>query len=259
MRARQTIGRAGWVGVFAGAVLGAACSFDTSGIGVPLADGGRRRPTDAPPLAADRSLSDQPAQPDGEPDSLPPDRGAADAPAPKVITEAALAGALGAAKVPCVLPNGTTTGKPPIPIVDADASGVVQVWFYDGATLLAGAPESTQNWVSQRYTHSALVVFNPNACDAEDPIEGDGDWTAAGLLIRGGQVDSPSCPGCGITLDPRVTIADIDFVDANPDGTYDGAMEFEDFALPTDDELPSHPQLVEPINAAKQIILSLGL
>lgn len=146
-------------------------------------------------------------------------------------------------QVQCVNANGNPQGGQ-IPIVDSGS-----VSFVQGAVTLQGAPNDTKNWVGS--LPSVTVVWDLNACDAEDPIANDGDWTSAGLLIRGATINASG----QLVLQPGRTTGDIDFINVNPDGTFQNNA---DFAQPSDSGLSAYPQLVNTITAAKQTLITLS-
>jgi hypothetical protein len=251
MRGSRTAARATALVV---ALLGGACSFNSDGVG--------QRPDLSGPVggdgpAADRRAADQGPRVDGAPDGLPGDTLPAEAPPPpRPITPNDLAAAFGKARVPCMLKNGTPGGND-IPIVDFDPeSGLVEIWLHDGSVALTDAPQATKSWVLEAgNVASALVVFNPNSCDDEDPEEPDEEWTYAGLLVRGALVTG-SCPTCSLVLAPGATTQDIDLIDVQQPGNFEGST---DFAGVDDADLSKHHKQLEPsINEAKRLIIALG-
>jgi hypothetical protein len=244
------------VSVLASVLLG-ACVFDSSG--VPEADrregivrdatAGRDTPGVEPRLdlvpeqpPADVSVDRQVDQGTGA-DFQVADRSNDAAMAPKPVAAAALSAALAAASVPCVDRNGVSQGGS-MPIVDDST-----VSFVDAALALGTARSSTQAWTGA--LPATTVIWDINACDLEDPTGNSADWESAGLLIRGATIDGQGA----LQLAPGVTLDDINFIDVDASGAFQGAT---DFAQPTDSDLKNYPQLVNPVTTAKGIILALS-
>lgn len=177
------------------------------------------------------------------PDTLPPDTQPPDLGGYRPVTTSEIVAAWLAVKVPCIDQNGTTAG-PDIDIIDTGSITLV-----DGAVTLQGAPADTKAWVGS--LPSVTVVFDPNACGLEDPAVGDNSWGTAGLIIRGATIDGQG----RLVLQPGVTVNDIDLTDVSGGGSFEGS---KDFAKPDDSELVLHPQIVQPINAAKSKILEVA-
>jgi len=186
-------------------------------------------PPDAEPLT-DTEPADAKPSPDTKPSPLP------------VTTQQVIA-AFSSLKASCLTSSGNPAG-PDIPIIDSNLIG-----FFPGTTTLAGAPAATKNWVGS--FSSVTVLFDPNSCGQEDPINNDGAWGSAGLLIRGASLDGQG----RLVLEPWVTAKDMDFLDVTAAGAFESSS---DFAKPNDSDLPLYPQLVPPVSAAKQAIIQLA-
>jgi hypothetical protein len=198
-------------------------------------------------VATDRGKTDRGPRDHRPPDQIPldnavpsdqqplPDKGAI-----IPITAAALGSAFSGTKVQCVKASGQAQTST-IPV--ADSSIVV---FFNGNVTLAGAGTPTKTWIGGK--PSVIVVFNPNACDLEDPA-GYSEWTSGGLLIRGAALDGQG----RLVLQFGVTVKDINLLNVNSDGTFQ-----VDYFGPDDALLSTWPQLVKPVNKAKALILQLG-
>ena len=66
-------------------------------------------------------------------------------------------------------------------------------------------------------------------------------------MIRGATLDGQN----RLQLAPNTTVDDMNMLDVNATGQF----EREDFAKPDDSELFMHPQLVNTVDKAKQLIL----
>jgi hypothetical protein len=266
-------------------LIQAGCIFDTGGVPSTATDAGEIGPEVAdlrlpdhavsdrglpdlvaPDLPADLSGLDQAAPDQGLPDQMVPDQAAPDqglpdqvvpdqaAPDQMVpdqtiapdkgaivpITASALGQAFVNTTVQCVTSDGQIQSST-IPVADSSS-----VSFFNGTVTLAGAGQPTINWVGG--LPSVIVVFNPNACDWEDPA-GYNEWGSGGLLVRGATLN-----GSGqLVLQPGLTTQDINTLNVNSDGTFQ-----VDYFEPDDSLLSTFPQLVNPVNQAKQLILQLG-
>jgi hypothetical protein len=141
--------------------------------------------------------------------------------------------------VPCVDKNGTPDGKT-IPIVDA-----AMATFHDASSY--SLPSDTKAWVGGK--PAVAVQWDPNACGGEEK-PGDSNWDSAGLLVRGATLDGQQ----QLVLTPGATVADINLININADGTWQA-----EFAKPDDSELiTDHKQLVNPVAKAKEIVITLG-
>jgi hypothetical protein len=156
------------------------------------------------------------------------------------LSPTALANAWQDETVPCIDRDGNQQGND-IPIIDT-----ANPTYFDGAVTLQNAPADTIAWVGNEST--VTVRWDPNACDLEDPWVDDGDWESACLLIRGATLDGNG----NLVLQPWVTETDINLVNCQSDGTFQDSY---DFILPDDSELSLHPQLVNPVNAAKTALI----
>jgi pentapeptide MXKDX repeat protein len=143
---------------------------------------------------------------------------------------------------PCVDQTGASAGAD---IIVVDSSSLS---FVNGSTTLAGAPAVTVAWVGG--LPSVTVVFDPNACDLEDPGSNDSNWSSAGLLIRGATIQNGS-----LVLSSGTTVNDINLIDVHSNGTFEDA---DDFAGPDDSGLASYPQLAGPIDNIKRALIQLG-
>jgi hypothetical protein len=158
------------------------------------------------------------------------------------VTTQQITQAWSAVQVPCIDRYGSSQGYD-IGIIDSTTLTLV-----DGSITLQAAPADTLAWVGS--APSVTAIFDPNACDLEDPGFGDSSWSIAGLLIRGATIDGQG----RLALEPWVTVADINLIDVYSSGAFETAI---DFAKPDDSELPTlHPQLVNPIGAAKTAIIN---
>jgi hypothetical protein len=197
---------------------------------------------------ADQATSDQAALNEAAPDqaapdqaapadqTLPPDKGAI-----VPVSTSALGQAFVNTMVQCVMYNGQVQSNF-IPVADSSS-----VSFFDGAVTLAGADQPTVTWAGGQPT--VVVVWNPNACDWEDPANQAANWGSAGLLVRGATIN-----GSGqLVLQAGTTIQEINILNVNSDGTFQ-----VDYFLPDDSDLPNYPQLVQPVTKAKELILQLG-
>lgn len=244
-----------------------ACVFDRSGISANAqGDGSIAQEADLASheggLDRDLGRADVPVQPadvdgtpslDGQgwpdltpsPDLTPPDIKPLpdNKPPPGPVTPQQVIAAFASLKASCLTSSGNPAG-PDIPIIDSNLIG-----FFPGTTTLAGAPAATKTWVGS--SSSVTVLFDPNSCGQEDPINNDGAWGSAGLLIRGASLDGQG----RLVLEPWVTAQDMDFLDVTGSGGFESSS---DFAKPNDSDLPLYPQLVPPVNAAKQAIIQLA-
>jgi hypothetical protein len=191
--------------------------------------------------APDQGLPDQVVPDQAAPDQMVPDQTIApDKGAIVPITASALGQAFVNTTVQCVTSDGQIQSST-IPVADSSS-----VSFFNGTVTLAGAGQPTINWVGG--LPSVIVVFNPNACDWEDPA-GYNEWGSGGLLVRGATLN-----GSGqLVLQPGLTTQDINTLNVNSDGTFQ-----VDYFEPDDSLLSTFPQLVNPVNQAKQLILQLG-
>lgn len=238
-----------------GALL-ASCVFDAAGIDP---DDAARLDTDATTgsevlgeavpaddAPADRSTVEGAPAPDG-PGSAPPDQRPLDQTplpnqgSPTPLSSVALGQALAAAKVPCVTSSGSSTSAQ-IPIVDS-----AKLTYFSASVTLAGAASDTLAWVGGK--PSITILWDPNACGPEEK-PGDTNWDTAGLLIRGATLDAKGA----LLLAPKTTVKAINLVNIEGNGAWQ-----DDVAKPDDSGLSGLPQLVNPVNLAKQIIVSLGL
>jgi hypothetical protein len=195
---------------------------------------------DAKPLADLKPAADTKPSPDvkPKPDLRPPDL----KPPPdlgfKPVGTVDLLAVWAALQVPCVGgPSGSSSIKP------LDNLGYAAI--VNGTITLAGAPADTKAWAGTK--PCVTVIFDPNACGQEDPINGDGDWGSAGILIRGATLT-----GGMLLLAAGTGTGDMDFLDVTGSGAFEGGS---DFAKPDDSQLASYPQLVGTVNALKQGIL----
>jgi hypothetical protein len=117
--------------------------------------------------------------------------------------------------------------------------------FVDGASTLAGATADTKSWAGSK--PAVTVIFDPNACGQEDPINYDGEWGSAGLLIRGATLSAGK-----LVLAPGTTAADMDFLDVTASGAFESSS---DFAGADDKGLAGYPQLAVVVTALEQGIL----
>jgi len=151
-----------------------------------------------------------------------------------------LASAFAGALVPCVDKNGQDK-RTKIPIMDGST-----VAFFDGAKTLPGAPTDTLIWAGAGPL--VTVVYNLNACDEELP--GRAEWGDAGLLVRKAYLSQGR-----LVLQPGATVSDINLLDVDSYGAFEAEVaEPDDAKLAVD-----HPQLVNPVNEAKKLIIELGL
>lgn len=155
----------------------------------------------------------------------------------KPVGSAELLAVWGSLQVPCVGGPSASSIKP------LDSSTYAAL--VNGTTTLAAAPADTKAWVGSK--PSVTVIFDPNACGQEDPINGDGDWGSAGILIRGATLVAGK-----LLLTTGTGTGDMDFLDVTASGAFEGGS---DFAKPDDSQLASYPQLVATVNALKQGIL----
>lgn len=153
----------------------------------------------------------------------------------KPIDAIALGAALFAARVPCILVNGTLQGDQPL----ADRNWAA---FYDWSLYVPSADPATIAWVGGK--PSVMVLWDLNACEYE---EADGDWYTAGLIVRGATLNASG----QLVLASGTTLADLDVVDADVSGSW----ESERYG-PTDQGI--EPNLVEPIGGAKALLLALS-
>jgi hypothetical protein len=194
--------------------------------------------TDARPDASFDLAGDGPALMDQSPQ---PTDGSVDGASYRPLTTAEIMTAWSKLAIPCLDDQGKSAG-PSIKITD---TGMID--FIDGGVPLAGAPAVTKAWVGPN--PSVVVIWDPNACGTEDPLSVDGNWGEAGLLIRGASIDAQG----RLVLAPWVTVTDINMLDVNQAGVFEG-----EFALPDDSELHLHPQLIETVNQAKATIITLA-
>lgn len=231
------------------ALVLAGCLFDPSGLPVADSTGGSEGPSEAAAERAptDRGVRDHAGAESGPETSTdlpvtdaPPDL-PGDLPSVAPLSAATLGNAFLMATVPCVDKAGALHPGS-IPVAD---SAVVDL--HDGQVALAGADSATKSWVGGK--PSVIIIFDVNACDNEAP-SGNAEWSTAGLLVRGASLD-----GLGrLLLDPAAAVTDVNAVDVNGDGTWQS-----EFCLPDDSQIPaSYPQLLEPINKAKQLVIQLG-
>lgn len=155
------------------------------------------------------------------------------------ISTAALLSAFAALRVPCVMANGTVRPNHEISILDQ-----ALVHFWDDSDFARWDSE-TQAWIGKR--SAVVVVFDPNACDLEDPVGNDADWQSAGIIIRNARLINGM-----LQLGATVTLLDMNVVEASFVKSYDIVERFA-----TDDSLIP-PQLREPMRAAKNAIFSLA-
>jgi hypothetical protein len=153
--------------------------------------------------------------------------------APVPLTPGDLAEAFGAARVDCVLADGSLSGEL-IGIVDSTA-----VQIATAEATLAGAPIAITSWVSG--TPAALVIWDPNGCDREN-------WVSAGLLIRGAAVDAQGA----LLLAPETDETDLNMMNVTSAGAFQA-----DWAGSPDDLSGQH-ELALPVQTAKQLIISLA-
>jgi len=234
------------------ATLFSACVFDTAGpppyagakvevdasvvgnadLHVVAVDSGHLPSVDGPVPGGDTTLLDGASA--GTPD-LPAKGGIVP------VTPQALLQQWSSTQVPCVDQNGTAKGAP-IGIIDS-----ALVLFVDGELTLQQAPVKTKKWVGG--LSSVTVVWDPNACVAENPFDPGGSWEHAGLLVRGASLDALG----RLVLEPWVSVQDMDLIDVAADGAFQGKT---DFCNPQDYGLSGYPQLVGPVLAAKAGILA---
>jgi hypothetical protein len=157
------------------------------------------------------------------------------------IDAATLGQAFSSTTVACVDMQGNTNGTQ-TPVADS-----AKLTFFDGAVTLANAPAALKGWAGGKST--VTIMWDPNGCDDEWPLSGSTSWGQAGLLIRGASLDSSG----RLVLEPGVTASSINLLDVYGDGGY----EQEVFGI-DDAGLASHPPLIQGVNAAKQLILTLG-
>ena len=170
------------------------------------------------------------------------DAGKADAGVYRPVGAAALSAELAITTVQCVTAKGVLKDYA-IPIVDSP-----QVTFLAAAPALASAPAALRAWVGLR--PAVIVIWDPNACDVEDPVSNNNDWNHAALLIRNATLG----PGGALRLGDEVTPADMDVYDSTSKGVFTG-----DFAGIGDAYLSQHPQLSRVVTAAKAVLLRLAL
>lgn len=221
------------------------CRFDASGGSVDVVDGRAWRETgthlpDVQPADADLGPPIDGGLDTGPLDSLPHDSVVPDGGPVTPINVVSLGQAFVSTQVVCVDKSGkvyaTTTAV-------ADSATVK---FFDGQVTLAGASQDTLSWVGGQT--SVTVLYDLNACDDEAP-SGGAEWSSAGLLIRGATLDTSG----DLVLAPGTTVADINLLDINTDGTLQG-----EFVDPDDSLLYTYPQLVNPVNKAKELVVQLG-
>jgi hypothetical protein len=162
-----------------------------------------------------------------------------DLPVYQPVTAAALSTAFAAATVPCINAQGVVAGSP-IVIVDTSAVSFV-------VPPLASAPAETVAWLGGK--PAVVVVWDPNACDAVELPPSGPNWQTAGLLIRGATLDAQN----RLQLATGTTLQEIDLVDVDVSGVIT-----TDHFLPDDTTIATFPQLVQPVLAAKQLVLQLA-
>lgn len=194
-----------------------------------LFDTGTTPPTDTGVLDQPVAVVDQ---------AVPADKGVV----VKPISPTALGQAWYAATVPCVDANGVSDGTM-IKVADSASVG-----FMVGSAALTGASAATLAWVGGKPVVS--IGWNPNACGPYEFTPTDVEFSSAGMLVRGAQLDTNG----DILLSVGTTTADLNFVNATSNGTFQNEL-----FLPDDSELVQYPHLVNPVNKAKQIIIQLGL
>ena len=153
------------------------------------------------------------------------------------VTEDELGNLLVKTIVPCRTAANQTPGTSHA-VADRDRTA-----FWDGSAALGGAPASTKNWAGEMSV--AVIVWDINACDFESF---DIDWSSAGFLVRGATVS-----GDRLRLARTMTEADINLVDVGWQGTW----ELDTFG-PDDSQLVDAPQLINPVNAAKSLLVSIA-
>jgi hypothetical protein len=198
-------------------------------------------PVDQVVLPDQSPIVDHPWLPDLGPDQAVPDQGP-DAGILLPVSEATLKQAFGSAQVPCIDDKGDPSWPWTTDIVDSST-----VEFFDGAALVAAAPQETKNWVGS--LPSVVIVWDIDACDCENPWSNCGSWNSAGLLIRGATLVSNNT----LQLAPGTTVADINLLDVSGSGGYQNERAGAD-----DSGLASTPQLVNPVNKAKELVIQLA-
>lgn len=236
-----------------------SCTFDTSGL-VPwdarrAGDDSRLHYADA---AADTVLdarTDPPSDTaaDGPPLDAPPDMTAPldvlpdlmpfDAPSPDAggmvpVAVEALSAAFWAAYVPCVNRWHYDQGYS-IRIVDTAA-----LFFLSGEVTLQDASAEILEWVGNE--PSVTLVWDPNGCEYEGFSS---NWTSAGLLIRKATINRAG----ELILDAAAGLADINMINVDDDGRYP-----EEFAAPDDSQLSDYQEMLNSVERAKTLILSLA-
>jgi hypothetical protein len=216
------------------------CVFDRSGLtaGAPNAsDGvGVDLPSDLAP--ADAPVVDSAPRLEATP--IPADFIVPDQPGVEIVpvSAAALGQAFFNTKVPCVDKNGKADGSQ---IAVADSATVK---LFDGKITMADAAAGTKAWVGGKPT--ATILFDINACDEEWPS--GTSWSSAGLLVRGASLVSGE-----LKLSAGTTVKDINLLDIHGDGKWQN-----EFAKPDDSLLHTYPQLVNPTQKAKELVLKLA-
>lgn len=148
-------------------------------------------------------------------------------------------------RVPCVKKDGTQTASQ-IPIIDDKLP-----YFAAGPSLLDGAPQETLDWIGP--LPWVIIVWDPNACEYEDwnSSEKDSDWGSAGLLVRRAALVQKK-----LQLGSQLTVKDINLIDTS----YSTGKLKDEVVTPTDAELQqTFPQLVMPVNAAKEAVIKTAL
>jgi hypothetical protein len=164
------------------------------------------------------------------------------------ISASDLGDELAKTQVPCIETDGTVNPSiSSIPIVDSSTVKLV-----DGKVTLVDAPAETRAWIGS--LTSVTVIYDPNACGDEAPNSSATDWASAGLLVRGAYLDPSGRIVCG----PQTTTSDVDFIDVVSSGAFDDKIQSEDFFGADDAKLAAYPNLVQPINAAKTVLVKLG-
>ena len=176
--------------------------------------------------------------------SVTPDRSwqdrRADTGVPSPVSNVALGFAYSTTTVACVMADGKTPGT------TFTVAESATVWFHDGTVPLAANDPATVGWVGG--LPSVVVVYDPKACDpAEYP--GGAAWGSAGILVRKASLQNGM-----LLLQAGVTLADMNIIDVNSDGTWQS-----DVFGTADATLSDYPQLILPWTKAKELILTLGL
>lgn len=236
--------------VLLGVLLVAGCFFDRAGLPVDELDRSTARKdvaaTERHPdrsIVEDRSMTDRADLPSA--DRASTEAQVADqSPLHEVavvvpVGAAALGQAFFSTQVPCVDKAGLATGG------QTKVADSASLQFFDGAVTLNGAAPNTLAWVGGK--PAVTVMFDINACDDEAP-SGSSSWSSAGLLVRGATLVSGD-----LMLSTGSTVNDINLVDVNTNGTWQG-----EFVEPDDSLLHTYPQLVNPTNKAKELLIKLA-